>query len=310
MMIAIAKPRRRCRYRNLKVEPEAEAFAAGCPEAFTAIYERYNKRLLGLARFYLWREANPGEEVDEHEAEEIVQATFTKIWEKRHEDSHYKPHKPVLVWLWCRVRITYLGRRNYRSARSGNVRRPRSLDEVKTKAGDITRAVTDTVADVLEREEQPRRRERIKRLLDGLVDLYNRHADRPIRRTEANLARLEVELANLKQSYVEIIVCRAMGMTHKATAEHLGIVLRSAQSRIVYAMDALIEAMQASKAKATRRSRTASQLSAWAQRVAACREAGWTFAEIGAAMGTSKEAVQQRFKRHLAQPAKYAGQPA
>lgn len=102
---------------QLEAETLAALAAAGDPEAFEQLVHRFQRRIYGFAYRYVR---------DSHEAQDLVQEVFLRLYRKLHS---FDPRRPFEPWLWrvaANVCVNYLDKR---------VPRPALLDAEGRQAG-------------------------------------------------------------------------------------------------------------------------------------------------------------------------------
>ncbi len=100
-----------------EMEPEAEAFAAGDPEAIAVLFERHRDGLFRMACRFLADGSELGFHFDMNEAEDMVQDLMVNTWKRRHLKGHYRPEIPVFAWLVACMRRVHLQRIRWRKQR-------------------------------------------------------------------------------------------------------------------------------------------------------------------------------------------------
>jgi len=120
----------------VEMEPEADAVAAGDPEAFASLVERYRPRLIAYAECCIRQDLRHGDRVQREDAEDLVQGMLLVVW-RTWKSSGYQKNRPVFVWLrsclgyeWLRQRQA--ARALKRKPSNGPVA---SLDQLSEAAG-------------------------------------------------------------------------------------------------------------------------------------------------------------------------------
>jgi len=80
-------------------EPEAEAFAARDETAIATLMERHRRALVGWAWRYLDRQMEYPKRARLEDAEDVVQATYLKVWRARKNRGFDHGRVPVFIWL-------------------------------------------------------------------------------------------------------------------------------------------------------------------------------------------------------------------